>query len=204
MYSYEERIRAVKLYIKLGGRLGATIRKLGYGSSGECLFRQNSHGGERLASFFAIREPVRSEVRSTGNAAVEAARAGESGRGFAVVASEVRSLAGRSASAAREIKTLISDSEEKVTKGTHVVEEAGRNISEIVANAKQINLYLDAIAQSTNAQAMEVGQVVSAIGELDADIQQNAALVEETSASAKSLSDQATKLTEEIAVFRVS
>ena len=138
------------------------------------------------------------------NAAVEAARAGESGRGFAVVASEVRSLAGRSASAAREIKTLISDSEEKVTKGTHVVEEAGRNISEIVANAKQINLYLDAIAQSTNAQAMEVGQVVSAIGELDADIQQNAALVEETSASAKSLSDQATKLTEEIAVFRVS
>jgi methyl-accepting chemotaxis protein len=83
------------------------------------------------------------------------------------------------------------------------VEDAGRNISEIVANAKQINMYLDAISQSTSAQAMEVGQVVNAIGELDADIQQNAALVEETSASAKSLSDQATKLTEEIAVFRV-
>jgi methyl-accepting chemotaxis protein len=138
------------------------------------------------------------------NAAVEAARAGESGRGFAVVASEVRSLAGRSAAAAREIKTLITDSEEKVTKGTNVVEDAGRNISEIVANAKQINMYLEAISQSTSAQAVEVGQVVNAIGELDADIQQNAALVEETSASAKSLSDQATKLTEEIAVFKVS
>jgi methyl-accepting chemotaxis protein len=137
------------------------------------------------------------------NAAVEAARAGESGRGFAVVASEVRSLAGRSAAAAREIKTLISDSEEKVTNGTRVVEDAGRNISEIVANAKQINIYLDAISQSTSAQALEVGQVVNAIGELDADIQQNAALVEETSASAQSLSDQATKLTEEIAVFKV-
>jgi len=138
------------------------------------------------------------------NAAVEAARAGESGRGFAVVASEVRSLAGRSASAAREIKALITDSEEKVTTGTRVVEDAGRNIAEIVANAKQINLYLDTISAATRNQAQEVTEVVRAIAQLDANTQQNAALVEETSASAESLSDQATKLTEEIARFRVA
>ena len=138
------------------------------------------------------------------NAAVEAARAGESGRGFAVVASEVRSLAGRSASAAREIKALITDSEEKVTTGTRVVEQAGYNISEIVANAKQINLYLDTISEATRNQAAEVTEVVKAIAQLDVNTQQNAALVEETSASAESLSDQATKLTEEIARFRVA
>ena len=138
------------------------------------------------------------------NAAVEAARAGESGRGFAVVASEVRSLAGRSAAAAREIKVLISDSEEKVTTGTLVVEEAGRNISEIVANAKQINLFLDEISQATRNQAEEVAQVVDSIGQLDANTQQNAALVEQTSASAQALSDQATNLTQEIARFRVA
>lgn len=138
------------------------------------------------------------------NAAVEAARAGESGRGFAVVASEVRSLAGRSAAAAREIKNLISDSEEKVTTGTQVVEEAGRNISEIVANAKQINLFLDEIAQATRNQAEEVAQVVDSIAQLDSNTQQNAALVEQTSASAQSLSDQATNLTQQIARFRVA
>jgi len=138
------------------------------------------------------------------NAAVEAARAGESGRGFAVVASEVRSLAGRSAAAAREIKALITDSEEKVTTGTRVVEDAGRNISEIVANAKQINLYLDTISEATRNQSSEVTEVVKAIAQLDVNTQQNAALVEETSASAESLSDQATKLTEEIARFRVA
>ena len=107
------------------------------------------------------------------NAAVEAARAGESGRGFAVVASEVRSLAGRSAAAAREIKALIADSEEKVISGTAVVEAAGYNISEIVANAKQINLFLDEIAQATRNQAEEVAQVVGSIAQLDANTQQN-------------------------------
>lgn len=138
------------------------------------------------------------------NAAVEAARAGESGRGFAVVASEVRSLAGRSATAAREIKQLITDSEEKIVTGTRVVEDAGRNISEIVANAKQINYFLGEISQASHEQATEVAHVVTAIEQLDANTQQNAALVEQTSASAKSLSEQAANLTEEIARFRVS
>jgi len=137
------------------------------------------------------------------NAAVEAARAGESGRGFAVVATEVRALAGRSANAAQEINALINASVDQITAGTHVVEGAGRNISELVANAKQINQFLEEISAATRTQAEEVDEVVKAISELDAHTQQNAALVEQTSASAESLSDQATKLTEEIARFRV-
>ena len=84
------------------------------------------------------------------------------------------------------------------------MEDAGRNISEIVANAKQINLYLDTISEATRNQALEVTEVVKAIAQLDANTQQNAALVEQTSASAESLSDQATRLTEDIARFRVA
>jgi methyl-accepting chemotaxis protein len=137
------------------------------------------------------------------NAAVEAARAGESGRGFAVVATEVRSLAGRSATAALEIKQLISTSVEKVSTGTALVENAGYVMSEIVANAKQINLFLANIAEATRGQAAEVDEVVNAIAQLDTHTQQNAALVEQTSASSESLSDQAVHLTEQIARFRV-
>lgn len=137
------------------------------------------------------------------NAAVEAARAGESGRGFAVVATEVRALAGRSADAAREIKALINASVDQITAGTTVVEGAGRNMGELVANAKQINQFLEEISAATGMQAREIDEVVNAINELDAHTQQNAALVEETSASAESLSEQASKLTEEIARFRV-
>jgi methyl-accepting chemotaxis protein len=138
------------------------------------------------------------------NAAVEAARAGESGRGFAVVATEVRSLAGRSAEAAREIKTLISASVERVSAGTQVVEGAGKAMSEMVVNAKQINDLLGEISVATNEQSKGVDEVVKAIHALDAHTQQNAALVEETSAAAGSLSEQAVKLTGEIARFRVA
>ena len=138
------------------------------------------------------------------NAAVEAARAGEQGRGFAVVATEVRALAGRSASAAKEIKELITASVEQISAGAEVVERAGYNMSEIVANAKQINHFLNDIAGATSSQADRVDDIVDAISQLDAHTQQNAALVEETSASAESLSNQADKLTGEIARFRVS
>jgi methyl-accepting chemotaxis protein len=138
------------------------------------------------------------------NAAVEAARAGEQGRGFAVVASEVRALAGRSAAAAKEIKALITGSVDQISSGADVVEGAGRNMSELVANAKQINLYLSDISSATSSQATKVDEIVEAISELDSHTQQNAALVEETSASAESLSTQADKLTQEIARFRVS
>lgn len=138
------------------------------------------------------------------NAAVEAARAGESGRGFAVVATEVRALAGRSATAAREIKGLINDSVGRISEGTSIVEGAGRNISELVANAKQINLFLEEIASATRNQVVEVDEVVHAIVQLDSNTQQNAVLVEQTSASAESLSEQAKQLTEDIARFKVT
>jgi len=136
------------------------------------------------------------------NAAVEAARAGESGRGFAVVASEVRSLAGRSAEAAREIKYLISTSVERVSAGTKVVEGAGKTMAELVTKASEISQLLGDISVATKEQSIGVEEVVKAIHLLDSHTQQNAALVEQTSASAASLSGQAHDLTTEIARFR--
>ncbi|MDP1999891.1 MAG: methyl-accepting chemotaxis protein [Rhodoferax sp.] len=138
------------------------------------------------------------------NAAVEAARAGESGRGFAVVASEVRSLAGRSADAAREIKILIAASVDKVKSGTRVVEEAGLTMKEVVTNASQINQFLTEISIACREQAVGVEEVGRAIQELDKGTQQNSALVEETAAAASALTCQADILQDEIANFRVS
>jgi len=137
------------------------------------------------------------------NAAVEAARAGESGRGFAVVASEVRSLAHRSADAAREIKMLISNSVEQIASGTSVVEQAGSTMLTMVNNAKQINLFLNDISNSASEQASGVAQVGQSIQSLDEQTQQNAALVEETTAASGALTQQAEILQREIANFRV-
>ena len=138
------------------------------------------------------------------NAAVEAARAGEQGRGFAVVAGEVRALAQRSAEAAREIKTLITDSVEKVDSGAKVVEGAGQAMGRIQDNARKISNLLGEISAAAKEQAAGVEQVGSAIHALDQETQQNAALVEEMSAAALALRQQAEGLTEEIANFRVT
>ena len=137
------------------------------------------------------------------NAAVEAARAGEQGRGFAVVASEVRSLAGRSAEAAKEIKQLISASMEQVERGTQVVGEAGATIQEIVANAARIDTLMAEIANATREQSLGVAQVGAAVHDLDQNTQQNAALVEETAAAATALSEQAARLAEEVSFFKL-
>jgi methyl-accepting chemotaxis protein len=137
------------------------------------------------------------------NAAVEAARAGEQGRGFAVVASEVRNLAGRSAEAAKEIKKLIVESVEKVSRGTAVVEGAGATMARVVESAREINHYLDDISTASRRQANDVSEVVQAIHQLDSHTQQNAALVEQTSAAAAALRDQAQKLAEETARFKL-
>jgi methyl-accepting chemotaxis protein len=137
------------------------------------------------------------------NAAVEAARAGEQGRGFAVVATEVRALAGRSAAAAKEIKSLITASIEQVDAGNRVAAEAGATMTEIVANAEKIAGLMSDIGNATREQSTGVGQVGQAVHELDRATQQNAALVEQTSAAAGSLSEQAQRLAEEVGFFKL-
>jgi len=137
------------------------------------------------------------------NAAVEAARAGEAGRGFAVVASEVRALAQRSSVAAREIKSLIGGSVEKVGTGTAVVHEAGAAIAEIVANAVSVNTMLAAIAIGVDEQAQGFGQTTAAVQSLDHATQQNAAIVEQTAAAGASLDEQARGLATRVARFRL-
>ncbi len=138
------------------------------------------------------------------NAAVEAARAGEQGRGFAVVASEVRSLAQRSAEAAREIKSLITASVEQVEAGSQQVADAGATMNDIVTQVQRVNALIGQISGATREQASGVTQVGQAVGQLDQVTQQNAALVEESAAAADSLHQQATSLVQAVSVFRLA
>ncbi|NRF68937.1 MCP four helix bundle domain-containing protein [Aquincola sp. S2] len=137
------------------------------------------------------------------NAAVEAARAGEQGRGFAVVAAEVRTLAQRSGAAAREIKTLIGASAEKVELGSAQAGSAGQAMGDIVAQVRRVDDLIAEITAATLEQSTGLGQVGTAIGQLDEVTQQNAALVEESAAAAESLRQQAQRLVEAVAVFRL-
>ncbi|ACS87616.1 methyl-accepting chemotaxis protein [Musicola paradisiaca] len=137
------------------------------------------------------------------NAAVEAARAGEQGRGFAVVAGEVRSLAQRSASAAREIKALITTSMEKVESGSQLVGHAGETMSDIVNQAQHVANLINEIGMTTQEQESGISQINQAITQLDGVTQQNAALVEESASAADSLNDQAAKLVELMSVFTI-
>jgi methyl-accepting chemotaxis protein len=138
------------------------------------------------------------------NAAVEAARAGEQGRGFAVVAGEVRTLAQRSAQAAREIRGMISDSVQRVESGSKLVNEAGASMAEIVSQVKRVTDLVGEISNASQEQSSGIGQVNEAITQMDQVTQQNAALVEQSAAAAQSLKDQAARLADAIAVFRLS
>jgi len=138
------------------------------------------------------------------NAAVEAARAGEQGRGFAVVAGEVRSLAQRSSEAARQIKTLIGASVEKVESGTHLVDEAGRSMADIVSQVRRVNDLIGEISAASLEQSTGIGQIGDAVNQLDQVTQQNAALVEESAAAAESLKVQAAQLAQAVSVFRLA
>jgi methyl-accepting chemotaxis protein len=138
------------------------------------------------------------------NAAVEAARAGEQGRGFAVVATEVRNLAGRSADAAKEIKSLINSSVERVEQGTALVDQAGETMTEVVGSIRRVTDIMGEISAASAEQSSGVTQVGTAVSQMDQVTQQNAALVEESAAAAESLKTQAHQLVQAVAVFKLS
>ena len=165
---------------------------------------QITHSSRKISDIISVIDGIAFQTNILAlNAAVEAARAGEQGRGFAVVASEVRSLAGRSAEAAKEIKQLINASVENVETGSQQVAEAGQSMDEIVASVQRVSDLIGEITASSTEQRDGIAQVNQAVTHLDQMTQQNAALVEQSTAAATSLRDQAQRLSEVVSVFNV-
>ncbi|WP_114814238.1 methyl-accepting chemotaxis protein [Paraburkholderia kururiensis] len=166
--------------------------------------RAISSSSGKVAEIIAVIEGIAFQTNILAlNAAVEAARAGEQGRGFAVVAGEVRTLAQRSASAAKEIKDLITSSVESVAQGSEQVERAGATMSDIVQSVRRVTDIMGEIASASDEQGTGIEQVNVAVGQMDSVTQQNAALVEQASAAAQSMAQQATALREVVGVFKI-
>jgi methyl-accepting chemotaxis protein len=162
-----------------------------------------SESSNRIADIIGVIDGIAFQTNILAlNAAVEAARAGEQGRGFAVVAAEVRSLAQRSAGAAKEIKTLITDSTDKVRHGNQLVDQAGRTMGEIVTSVKRVTDIIADISAASQEQSAGIEQVNQVITQMDESTQQNAALVEEATAAARSMEQQAGQLVQTVAIFR--
>ena len=164
-----------------------------------------NHSSKKIADIIGVIDGIAFQTNILAlNAAVEAARAGEQGRGFAVVASEVRSLAQRSAQAAKEIKQLISASVERVETGSRLVSDAGTTMTDIVQSVQRVNDIINEITAASSEQSAGVTQVNQAVGNLDQMTQQNAALVEESAAAAQSLREQADQLAQVVSMFTVN
>ncbi|MFZ4480156.1 MAG: methyl-accepting chemotaxis protein [Rhodoferax sp.] len=185
----------------------AEVAERGGAVVGEVVTTMNdiNHSSRKIAAIISVIDGIAFQTNILAlNAAVEAARAGEQGRGFAIVASEVRSLAGRSAEAAREIKALINASVEKVESGSRLVANAGNTMSEIVSSVQRVSHIIGEISSAAAEQSQGISQVNSAVNELDQMTQQNAALVEQSAAAAEGLRDQAQRLEQAVSVFRLS
>jgi len=170
----------------------------------DSVMQQIAESARRIADITSMIDSIAFQTNILAlNAAVEAARAGEQGRGFAVVASEVRTLAQRSAEAAREIKRLTAESGEKVGAGALSAREAAQTMTQITDAVQRVTTLIDEIAAGSGEQTRGIEQVGKAVAELDRSTTQNAALVEEGAAAAASLKDQAQRLSQAIGVFRL-
>jgi methyl-accepting chemotaxis protein len=170
-----------------------------------CTMADISGASRRIADIIGVIDGIAFQTNILAlNAAVEAARAGEHGKGFAVVATEVRNLAQRSATAAREIKGLITDSVGKVEDGSRLVADAGQTIGDIVAHVRRVSDLMNEITAAAEQQSSGISQINTAVAQLDQATQQNAALVEESAAASESLKSQGARLLEAVSVFRLA